>query len=33
MQMLSVHVNHVTWPRMVDMSAQPLPGTVLSAHV
>jgi len=27
MQMMSVHANHVTWPRMVDMSAQPLPRT------
>jgi len=32
MQMLSVHVNHVTWPCMADMSAQPPPGTEFWVH-
>jgi len=32
MQMLNAHANHVTWPRMVDMSAQPLPGTEFWVH-
>jgi hypothetical protein len=31
--MLSVHANRFTWPCMVDMSAQPLPGTELWVHV